>query len=47
MQNIINPIEKSFFKEKKRISLIETSRLLEDFFNGVIVEVEEEYVHES
>ena len=46
MQNI-NPIEKIFFKEKKRISLIETSRLLADFFNGVIVEVEEEYVHES
>ena len=47
MQNIINSIEKSFLKEKKRISLIETSRLLADFFNGVIVEVEEEYVHES
>ena len=46
MQNI-NPIEKSFFKEKKRISLIETSRLLADFFNGVVVEVEEEYVYES
>ena len=46
MQNI-NPIEKSFFKEKKEISLIETSRLLADFFNGVVVEVEEEYVHES
>ena len=47
MQNIINPIEKSFFKEKKRISLIETSRLLADFFNGVVVEVDEEYVNES
>ena len=46
MQNI-NPIEKSFFKEKKGISLIETSRLLAEFFNGVVVEVEEEYVHES
>ena len=46
MQNII-PIEKNYFKEKKRISLIETSRLLADFFNGVVVEVEEEYVHES
>ena len=46
MQNI-NPIEKNFFKEKKVISLIETSRLLADFFNGVVVEVEEEYVHES
>ena len=46
MQNI-KPIEKNLFKEKKVISLIETSRLLADFFNGVIVEVEEEYVHES
>ena len=47
MQNI-NPIEKSFFlKEKKGISLIETSSLLADFFNGVVVKVEEEYVHES
>jgi len=46
MQNI-NSIESNFFKEKKGISLIETSRLLADFFNGVIVEVEEEYVHES
>ena len=46
MQNI-NPIEKSLFKEKKAISLIETSSLLADFFNGVVVEVEEEYVHES
>ena len=46
MQNI-NLIEKSFYKEKRRISLIETSRLLADFFNGVVVEVEEEYVHES
>ena len=46
MRNI-NPIEKSFLKEKKGISLIETSRLLADFFNGVVVEVKEEYVHES
>ena len=46
MQNI-NPIEKSFFKEKKGISLIETSRLLADFFNGVVVEVEEEYINDT
>ena len=46
MQNI-HQIEKNFFKEKKGISLIEISRLLADFFNGVVVELEEEYVHES
>tara|TARA_B100000900_G_scaffold45973_1_gene34232 strand:- start:75 stop:215 length:141 start_codon:yes stop_codon:yes gene_type:complete len=46
MQNI-KLTEKSFFKEERGISLIETSRLLADFFNGVVVEVEEEYVYES
>ena len=46
MKNI-NTIEKTLIKEKRGISLIETSRLLADFFNGVVVEVEEEYVHES
>ena len=46
MQNI-NPIEKSFLKEKRGISLIEPSKFLADFFNGVVVEVEEECVHES
>jgi len=45
MENI-NQIEKSFFKEKRGISLIETSRVLADFFNGVVIEVEEEYVYE-
>ena len=42
----INRIEKNFSKEKRIISLIEPSRLLADFFNGVVIEVEEEYVHE-
>ena len=46
MENI-NIIEKTLFKEKRGISLIETSRLLADFFNGVVIEVGEEYVHES
>ena len=46
MQNI-TAIEKSFLKEERGISLIETSRLLADFFNGVVIEVEEVYVHES
>ena len=43
----ISRTEKILFKEKRGISLIETSRLLADFFNGVVIEVEEEYVHES
>ncbi len=46
MKNI-NPIEKNFSKEKRIISLIEPTKLLADFFNGMVIEVEEEYVHES
>tara|TARA_B100001287_G_C22308302_1_gene356010 strand:+ start:77 stop:217 length:141 start_codon:yes stop_codon:yes gene_type:complete len=46
MQNT-KQIEKTFLKEQKVISLIETSKLLANFFNGVIVEIEEEYVYES
>ena len=46
MKNI-NKTENTFFKEKKGISLIETSRLLADFFNGMVIEVEEEYANES
>ena len=46
MENI-NTKEKTLIKEKRAISLIETSRLLADFFNGVVIKVEEEYVNES
>ena len=46
MRNI-NPIEKKVSKEKRIISLTEPTKLLADFFNGVVVEVQEEYVHES
>ena len=42
----INPIEKIFSKNKRIISIIEPTKLLADFFNGVVIEVEEEYVHE-
>ena len=42
----INPIEKRIPKEKRIISLTDPSKLLADFFNGVVIEFEEEYVHE-
>ena len=46
MRNI-NPIEKKVSKEKRIISLTEPTKLLADFFNGVVIEVEEEYINES
>ena len=45
MKNI-NLIEKNFSKEKRIIYKTEPTKLLADFFNGVVIEVEEEYVHE-
>ena len=45
MKNI-NPIEKRTCKEKRIISLTNTTKLLADFFNGMVIEVDEEYVHE-
>ena len=46
MRNI-NPIEKKVSKEKRIISLTEPTKLLADFFNGVVIEFKEEYVNES
>ena len=45
MKNI-NPIEKNFSKGKRIISLTESTKLLADFFNGVVIKIEESYVHE-
>ena len=45
MKNI-NAIEKKISKEKRIISLIEPTKLLADFFNGVVIEFEEEYTYE-
>ena len=45
MKNI-KPIEKKISKEKRLISLTEPTKLLADFFNGVVIEFEEEYIHE-
>ena len=46
MKNI-NPMKKIFSEEKRIISLTDPSKLLADFFNGVVIKVEEEYIHET
>ena len=43
----IKQLEKKISKENRRISLNEPSRILADFFNGIIIEIEEDYVYES
>jgi len=36
-----NQINKKISEEKIKISLIETSKLLADFFNGIVIETDE------
>ena len=46
MKNI-NPIEKKIKKELRLIFIKDKSKLLADFFNGFIVEVEEKYIYDT
>ncbi len=43
----LNPIKKKLSKLDKNISIQEPSKLLAEFFNGVVIELDEEYEYES
>jgi hypothetical protein len=43
----LNPINKKLSKSDKKISMQEPSKLLAEFFNGVVIELDEEYEHDS
>ncbi len=42
-----NPIHKKLSKKDKKVSFQEPSKLLAEFFNGVVVELDEEYVYDA
>tara|TARA_B100001093_G_scaffold454819_1_gene464478 strand:+ start:1050 stop:1190 length:141 start_codon:yes stop_codon:yes gene_type:complete len=46
MKNI-NPIKKKLSKDNKKISVQNPSMLLAEFFNGVVIELDEEYSYDS
>ena len=46
MKNL-NPIKKKLSKEDRKISAQEPSKLLAEFFNGVVIELNEEYAYDS
>ena len=46
MKNL-NPIKKKLSKDYKRISVKDSSKLLAEFFNGVVIELDEEYSYDS
>tara|TARA_B100000212_G_C26964779_1_gene359990 strand:- start:141 stop:281 length:141 start_codon:yes stop_codon:yes gene_type:complete len=46
MQNI-NPIKKKISKKDKKFSLEDQSKFLSDFFNGVIINLDKQYKHDT
>ena len=43
----LNPIKKKLAKENRKISGQDPSKLLAEFFNGVVIKLDEEYAYDS
>ena len=43
----LNPINKKLSKLDRKVSVQEPSKLLAEFFNGVVIELDEEYGYDS
>ena len=43
----LNPINKKLSKVDRKLSVQEPSKLLAEFFNGVVIELVEEYEYDS
>ena len=43
----LNPIKKKLSKVDKIVSIQNPSKLLAEFFNGVVIELDEEYKYDS
>ena len=43
----LNPINKKLSKVDRKLSVQEPSKLLAEFFNGVVIELDEEYEYDS
>ena len=46
MKNL-NPIKKKLLKVDRKVYVQEPSKLLAEFFNGVVIELDEEYEYDS
>ncbi len=43
----LNPIKKKLSKVDRNVSIQDPSKLLAEFFKGVVIEIDEEYKYES
>ena len=41
-----NPIKKKLSKKNRKVSVQDSSKLLAEFFNGVVIELDEEYEYD-
>tara|TARA_Y200000002_G_scaffold38923_1_gene28389 strand:- start:109 stop:246 length:138 start_codon:yes stop_codon:yes gene_type:complete len=42
----LNPIKKKLVEENRKVSVQDPSKLLAEFFNGVIIKLDEEYIYD-
>ena len=42
----LNPIKKKLEKDSRKISVQDPSKLLAEFFNGVVIKLDEEYIYD-
>ena len=42
----LNPIKKKLAKEDRKVSVQDPSKLLAEFFNGVVIKLDEEYEYD-
>ena len=43
----LNPIKKKLSKVDRKVLIQDPSKLLAEFFNGVVIEIDEEYEYDS
>ena len=43
----LNPIKKKLSKENRKVSVQDPSKLLAEFFNGVVIKLDEEYAYDA
>ena len=44
--NNLNPIKKKLSKERRKVSIQDPSKLLAEFFSGVVINLDEEYIYD-
>ena len=43
----LNPIKKKLSKDNRQLSVQDPSKLLAEFFNGVVIKLDEEFVYDA